>query len=152
MSELVALFLLLTGVAFVLIAAIGVFRLPDPFLRMHAATKAGTLGAGLVLLGVAVAFADTGTWVVAALTILFLLATLPISAHLLGRAAYVSGAKLWEGTARDDLQDVLPRQSDQSFEDRLAEPSAPQPNLGLSGPRPSSGADAPLSAPDAARR
>jgi len=152
MSELVASLLLLAGVAFVLIAAIGVFRLPDPFLRMHAATKAGTLGAGLVLLGVAVAFADTGTWVVAALTIVFLLATLPISAHLLGRAAYVSGAKLWKGTARDDLKDVLPRQSAQSFDDRLSEAAAPQVNLGLSGPRPSLGTDAPPASPDEAPR
>jgi len=152
MSEFVALFLLLAGVAFVLIAAIGVFRLPDPFLRMHAATKAGTLGAGLVLLGVAVAFADAGTWVVAVLTIVFLLATLPISAHLLGRAAYVSGAKLWRDTARDDLQDVLPRQSAQSFDDKLSEPTAPQPSLGLSGPRPSSGADAPPTSLDEAPR
>ena len=37
---------ILLGAGIVAIAAVGLLRLPDPFTRMHAATKAGVLGAG----------------------------------------------------------------------------------------------------------
>jgi multicomponent Na+:H+ antiporter subunit G len=80
--------LLLAGAAFVLIAAIGVVRLPDALCRMHAATKAGAFGAALLLIGAATHFRTTDTAVKAALAIAFFYVTAPISGHLLGRAAY----------------------------------------------------------------
>ncbi|MCW2368440.1 monovalent cation/H(+) antiporter subunit G [Sphingobium sp. B11D3D] len=105
---ILAMALLITGTAFLLIAAIGIVRLRDPLQRMHSATKAGTLGATLMLLGVVLA-ADIAelNWT-SGLTILFLLITLPIGAQLLGRAAYVSGTRL-EGLAHDPLSDELER-------------------------------------------
>lgn len=109
MTEILAALLLLFGASISLIAAIGVARLPDAFLRMHAATKAGVVGAGLTLLGVAFAF-DTGeAWLRVGLIVAFLLVTVPISSHALGRAAYVGGAPMWSGTVMDDLKGVLPR-------------------------------------------
>jgi len=111
MAEIIAALLLLSGAVISLIAAIGVARLPDAFLRMHAATKAGVVGAGLMLIGVAVAF-DTGeAWFRVTLIVLFLLVTVPISSHALGRAAYVGGAPMWSGTVVDELKGVLPRHS-----------------------------------------
>ncbi len=82
---LIGLFLL-GGGAFVLIAAIGIVRLPDLLTRMHASTKAGTLGALLVLVGLALhaGSGEVATKVVA--TALFLLLTAPIAAHMIGRA------------------------------------------------------------------
>ena len=53
MIDFISGIFILLGAAFALIAGIGLFRLPDVYLRMHAATKAGTLGAGLVLLALA---------------------------------------------------------------------------------------------------
>ena len=53
MIEFIANILTLIGSIFVLIASIGLYRLPGLYLKMHAATKAGTLGSGLELLGVA---------------------------------------------------------------------------------------------------
>ena len=52
---LVATLLLVGGVAFIVIAGVGVARLPDTFQRMHAATKAGGIGTTFVVLGVLVA-------------------------------------------------------------------------------------------------
>ncbi|MEM8914940.1 MAG: monovalent cation/H(+) antiporter subunit G, partial [Pseudomonadota bacterium] len=46
MTDLIAGALVLFGSCFGLIAAIGVFRMPDLYVRMHAASKAGTLGVG----------------------------------------------------------------------------------------------------------
>jgi multicomponent Na+:H+ antiporter subunit G len=95
--------LLLLGAAFVLISAIGVLRFPDVFMRMHAATKAGTLGGALILLAAVVAFGSLGVTVKVALVFLFILLTAPVAAHLLGRAAFRSDVTLWERTRVDEL-------------------------------------------------
>ncbi len=111
MTTWLACLFLLAGAAVSLLAAIGVLRLPDFFMRMHAATKAGVAGCGLVLIGVALADGAPATWVKVSIALLFLLLTTPVAGHLLGRAAYVSGAPLWQGTAGDALRGVLPRAS-----------------------------------------
>ena len=79
---------LLLGAAFCLVAAIGVVRLPDLFTRMHAASKAGAVGGGLILLAVALLSFDTAVALRAVLGIVFLLLTTPVAAHLLARASY----------------------------------------------------------------
>lgn len=94
------------GVGFLLVAAIGLIRLPDPLQRMHSATKAGTLGTSLILLGILGA-GDVAKPSTALLTILFLLMTLPIGAQLLGRAAYLSGAPSGETDQTDPLRAEL---------------------------------------------
>lgn len=105
---LFASILLITGALFVLIAAVGVLRLPDLLMRMHAATKAGTLGAGLLLGAVMVAVPETSVVVRAAAVIVFLLLTAPIAAHVIARAAYHAGeAQLWDRTSADELADYL---------------------------------------------
>ncbi|MGY6549673.1 MAG: monovalent cation/H(+) antiporter subunit G [Roseinatronobacter sp.] len=86
MIDIIIGFFLISGALFVLIAAIGVVRLPDLLTRMHASTKAGTLGALLVLVGLAI-HQGTGMVVSKAIaTALFLLLTAPIAAHMIGRA------------------------------------------------------------------
>src|SRR3546814_661733 len=93
-----AALLMLTGAAFILIAAIGVARLPDIFVRMHAATKAAVFGVGLLLLGTAFAFGEAGVWVRVVTAIVFLIFTTPIEAHALERGPYAAGQPLWRGT------------------------------------------------------
>ncbi|RUT28372.1 monovalent cation/H(+) antiporter subunit G [Arsenicitalea aurantiaca] len=109
--DLLAIAFKAAGAAFLFIAALGVMRLPDPFQRMHAATKAGTLGAGLVLIGTVITLEGTDTLVIGVLAILFLLLTVPIAGHLLGRAAYVSGAPLVGIAENDALKGILKRQA-----------------------------------------
>jgi multicomponent Na+:H+ antiporter subunit G len=92
------------GAFFILIAGLGLVRMPDLFLRMSASTKAATLGVGCTLLGVALYFGDFATFIRAGAIITFLLLTAPIAAHLLGRAAYQDGVLLWKGTVFDDLR------------------------------------------------
>ena len=101
-----AIALMTFGVGFLLVAAIGLIRLPDPLQRMHSATKAGTLGTSLILLGILGA-GDVAKPATALLTILFLLMTLPIGAQLLGRAAYLSGAPSGETEDTDPLLEEL---------------------------------------------
>ena len=80
--------LLLVGGAFALVGAIGLVRLRDFYMRLHAPTKATTLGVGGVLLASMAAGAAQGTWSVAELLIaLFVFITAPVSANLLAQAA-----------------------------------------------------------------
>lgn len=95
--------LLLAGGLFGFVAAVGMLRLPDMIMRMHASTKAGTLGAGLILAAVAIHFMEVGITLRAAAAILFLLLTAPVAAHVIGRAAYLCGIRLWERTGVDEL-------------------------------------------------
>ena len=104
MIDWVVSVLVLMGCMFCLVAAIGIVKLPDTLIRMHAATKAGTLGTGLIIIAVAVCFADTGTILRAMLVIVFLYMTAPVAAHLIGRAAYRSGIQLFSRTWVDELQ------------------------------------------------
>lgn len=92
------------GTFFMLVAALGVLRMPDLLMRMHAATKAGTLGAGLLLGAVAAFYAEMSVTMRAGATIVFLLLTAPVAAHMIGRAAYVAGVGLWKGTLLDELR------------------------------------------------
>lgn len=114
MTDLFAAVLLLGGTFFMLVAAIGLLRLPDLYTRMHAITKAGTLGVGLVLVAAAVHFADLSTITRAATVILFVLLTAPVSAHMIGRAGYLGGVALWDGTLFDQWNgsfDEMPLES-----------------------------------------
>ena len=70
--------------------------------RMHASTKAGTLGAGLIFVAVASRFGDMVTISISALTVLFLLVTAPVAAHAIARAAYHMRVPLWKKTHLDE--------------------------------------------------
>ena len=83
----VALVFLVLGTVALLIAAWGVLALPDALARQHAATKAGTLAAALITLGAMAAAVDAGSWIRLAVILVFLFATLPVSSHMLARAA-----------------------------------------------------------------
>ncbi|ODN68866.1 monovalent cation/H(+) antiporter subunit G [Methylobrevis pamukkalensis] len=83
--------LLLAGGVFAVAGALGLLRFPDVYTRMHAASKAGTLGSGFALVAVAVYAADLGVAIRAIAAVMFLMLTAPISAHLLARAALLAG-------------------------------------------------------------
>lgn len=96
--------LILGGAIFMLLAALGILRLPDLLTRMHATTKAATLGATLIMLAVALHFAQVAVVARALGVILFIMMTAPVAAHVIGRAGYFVGAKLWSGTVKDELR------------------------------------------------
>lgn len=96
--------LMLIGAFFMFVAALGVLRMPDLFMRLSATTKASTLGASSLLLATAVHFGDYGIASRIAAIIAFIVMTAPVAAHMIGRAAYISRVPLWEGTIRDDLR------------------------------------------------
>ncbi|MEF1230595.1 monovalent cation/H(+) antiporter subunit G, partial [Vibrio fortis] len=78
--------LLCLGTLFTLIASLGILRMPDLYTRMHAATKAGTVGLASLLLAVAIAIPDITVISRVIGTMLFIFITAPVAAHLLGKA------------------------------------------------------------------
>ena len=103
MQEVLTAVLMVSGALFMLVAALGVLRMPDLFLRMSASTKASSFGSGLILLAAAAHFAEIGVTSRVVATIVYLLLTTPIAAHMLSRAGYFVGVKLSDRTVIDEL-------------------------------------------------
>lgn len=98
--------LVLIGTFFMVVGALGVLRMPDLFTRMHASTKAGTLGLSLLIASVAADFRTTGVTVRCVAIVLFLWLTAPVVAHVIGRVGYFwTRVRLWEGTIVEVPQD-----------------------------------------------
>ena len=95
---------MLIGSAFCLVASVGIVRLPDALIRMHAATKAGTLGTGMLIIAEALFYRQLGISLRAATVIALVLLTAPVAAHLIGRAFYRSGESLSDRTWIDELR------------------------------------------------
>ena len=101
-SDIIVGIMLLIGATFVLSASIGLLRFPDVYTRMHSASKAGTLGSGVVLIALAVYSGEMSVFWRALAGIVFFLLTAPVSAHLIARVAYLTGTKPWSGTVIDE--------------------------------------------------
>ncbi len=102
-TVIVALMIII-GAAFSLIAALGLIRFPDVYTRMHAASKAGTLGSGVVLIALGIYSDDIGTLTRSFAGVIFFLLTAPISAHLLAKASYAVGYRMSELSVVDEMK------------------------------------------------
>jgi len=103
-NSLLASVFVLAGCFFMLLAGLGALRMPDLLMRMHATTKAGTLGIGLIMIGVAIHFLDSGVTTRVMAIVLFIILTAPVAAHAIGRAGYFVGVPLWEHMLKDELK------------------------------------------------
>ncbi len=88
---------LIIGVLFSFFAALGILRMPDAYIRIHSATKAGTLGLGFIMIALALYFQDTTVTSRALGIIAFTFMTSPVAAHLLGRSLLLSDQPMWHG-------------------------------------------------------
>jgi multicomponent K+:H+ antiporter subunit G len=111
--ELVVSVFLLTGGVFILVGSIGLMRLPDFFMRLHAPTKATTLGMGGLLIASMILFTlrEPGHISVHELLItLFLFITAPVSAHMMAKTALHQKLKMMKRTQGQDLVETAARQ------------------------------------------
>ncbi len=104
MTDILVAIFSFSGAIFILLASIGLIRMPDSYLRISVTTKAATLGVGLLLIAAAIHFQDFSITTRVLAIILFILLTAPISGHLIGRASYFSGVKLWKHSIMDDME------------------------------------------------
>jgi len=111
---IVIAFLIVAGSAFGFIAALGVLRMPDFYMRMHAATKAGAFGALLLLLAAVLYFGTVRATLTSIAVIAFFYITTPVAAQTLAESAYRHGVKLWDRSLTDKLKESgeIPRRKD----------------------------------------
>lgn len=109
LANILIILTIVFGVIFTIVTAVGLIRLPDVYTRTHAASKSATLGVMFILIGVFLHF-----WLIEGhinsrilLGIVFLFITGPIGGHVIGRAAYLTGVKLWDKTVVDELEPVV---------------------------------------------
>ncbi len=115
--EVLAAVCLILGGALCFLAALGVLRMPDVYIRMHSSTKAGTLGVLLVVLSLVFVGADAGVVSKGLAVFAFLLLTAPIGAHLISRAAYRSGLEPWQWRPEGEPAATAPEPADRNRTD-----------------------------------
>ncbi len=106
MTEAGYLFLLL-GAFFSFLGGLGVMRMPDAFNRLQAGTKAVTLGALSVLLGIALLKPEW--WSKLLILALFIMITNPVGSSSLARAFHRAGLRPWQKTAAAEQSTGAPR-------------------------------------------
>jgi len=103
MLDFILALLVLIGAFFTLVGSIGLFKLPDFFMRLHGPTKATTLGVGGILLASALYFSIYQSLSLhEVLVTLFLFITAPVSAHLMAKSALHIEIRQIERTRRVD--------------------------------------------------
>lgn len=116
----------LLGTFFMLVAAVGVARLPDIFLRMHATTKASTVGIVFLATATGLHFQDAGIVARSVLIVVFFLLTAPIAAQVIGRTAYLHGVTLWNRTVVDEYRGTVLDPEASSARTMVGEARAPE--------------------------
>lgn len=107
--NILTILFLLVGTFFILSASIGIVRFPDVYTRLHAATKASTLGIACILIG-SFLYLYVAHSIVSGkllLAIVFILLTAPVSAHMISRAAHKNGVKPYLKNRQDAYEDAI---------------------------------------------
>ena len=102
MLDAIGFFIIFLGAVLLIISAIGLLRMPDTITRMHAGTKASTLGSLLVILGAI--FLEPLLWFKLSLLGIFILLTNPLSSSILARSTYLKHG-FFNKSGMDDLKD-----------------------------------------------
>ena len=100
--------LVLVGSFFLTVGTIGLLRLPNVYNRLHATSKATTLGASSMALGAWVYFGPAGAGLKAFVTVVFLFVTAPTGSHMISRAAEQMGVEFLSGVTWPESSDEQP--------------------------------------------
>ncbi len=111
MTDIAIMIVTAIGTLFILLAAIGIVRMPDFYLRLSVTTKAISLGLGLILIGAAVYFSNMAVTSRVVAIIFFLLLTAPVAAHMIGRASYFTGIRMWDKSVLDELKGMYNKET-----------------------------------------
>jgi len=104
LTEYTVLFFMILGAVFIFVASIGLLKMPDVYLRMSASTIAATFGVASVLVAAAIHFKALTVTLHITGIIIFLILTVPVGAHMLGRAAAIIGLKQWDKTVCNEIE------------------------------------------------
>jgi multicomponent Na+:H+ antiporter subunit G len=105
--DLLSAVFMVVGAVLSLGAAIGLLRFPDLLSRMHAATKPQVLGLFLLLAAIGLQMRTWWVWPALVVAWIFQLLTVPVSAHMVGRAGYRTKHLHRELLTADELEAVV---------------------------------------------
>jgi multicomponent Na+:H+ antiporter subunit G len=97
-------FFVTIGAIFLFLGALGIYRMPDLYTRLQAGTKASTLGAMSLILGVA--FLEPDWWIKLIIMILFIAFSNPLSSHAIARGSYKHNLKPFSKEQIDAYEEV----------------------------------------------
>jgi multicomponent Na+:H+ antiporter subunit G len=101
-SDIAAALFLAGGLFFLVLGAVGIVRMPDTYLRLHAASKSSTLGLIGLLLGAVFHIGTADVITKGAITLVFAAVATPVGSHLLAKAALRAGPGLWDKTLTNE--------------------------------------------------
>lgn len=112
-TEILLSFFVLLGGVFMLVGSIGLARLPDFYMRLHAPTKATTLGVGALLIASMIFFTvkDGAFSIHEILVTIFLFITAPVSAHMMAKAAIHVKTSNTKGTQGLSVRDAAEKRN-----------------------------------------
>ena len=125
--DLIAAILLVLGGILSLAAGVGLVRFPDAPSRLHASTKPQVLGLVLVLIALALSARSWSMMLVLIPVFVFQMLTVPISAHIVARAAYRMGNFRKDLIYEDDLADAIEQANVEKASSQKESPQPPQP-------------------------
>lgn len=111
MNGLIENILLVIGSLFMLLAAIGILRMPDLFTRLQVTSKASVMGSTCILLAVAVHFGEPQVTIRVITIIGFFALTIPVATHMLARAGYATNVPLSKETVINELEEHYNRET-----------------------------------------
>lgn len=100
-ANVLKLFFLTVGTFFMMIAAFGIYRMPDVYNQLHTSTKAITLALINLLIGALIDLGSISVAMKSVLIIAFQFMTAPVAAHMIARSSY---SDMWDGTIMDEMK------------------------------------------------
>jgi len=100
--HVLTIMLALVGAGFFLVGTLGLLRLPDFYTRVHAVAKCDTVGAGAILLGLAIHVAPHPEALKILLLLLLVLLSSPTAGHALAHAAHDTGLEPWMRSTKEE--------------------------------------------------
>jgi multicomponent Na+:H+ antiporter subunit G len=105
MTDYIIAILVIIGSLFMLVAALGIVKLQDVYMRMHAITKASSLSVVLLIIAVIIQTPAFGV-VAGGLTIMvFIIATAPIASHMIARVSQIIGVPMSKGAVMNAIEE-----------------------------------------------
>lgn len=119
-QAILACLFILAGLFFLTVSVTGLLRLPDFYSRNHAVGKSETLGAMLILCGLAVYNGFEINTLKLLVILVFIALANPTATHIIARAAYRNGIEIWVKTGRrQEGNSVLTQPQNNSREEKL---------------------------------
>lgn len=105
MIDWIIAILIILASLFMLVAALGIVKLRDVYMRMHAITKASSLSIVLFLFAVVISYPSAETIVGALMVIVFIIATAPVASHMIARVSHMMRIPLSKGAVVNELDE-----------------------------------------------